>query len=139
MALMSCESTPQTTPPDPVTGPVAPGQGYPPPSTLTVGKFTTSGHEGLDVWRDQFAARALREGHTVEIIRSVLDGIRPMAAFLERSSAVVDQAEFSKPIWDYVDDTVSQTRLVTGREKLSSSSRFVRLGLDSVFPVCELL
>jgi len=121
-ALIGCESTSQTlqNAPDPSTNSARmPGQGVRPPSLGPLGSFETSGHQKLDAWRYEFAARAYREGYSIEIIRSVLSNIEPMSIFLEQSSEAVDQAEFSKPIWEYIDDTVSRTRVATGRELLS--------------------
>lgn len=115
--LTGCESSPQTnqtypTPTvTPVQNPTVPGQ---------VGAFASSGHADMDAWRDDFAERALRRGYKVEIIRSILERIEPMDAFLVHKSEVVDQAEFSKPIWNYVSDTVSSRRLTTGQEKLAA-------------------
>ena len=130
VALVACESSPQTgdiTLPD-ITTPTTP------PQITPVGSFQTSGHVGLDTWRDQFARRAQSEGFSVETIRSVLDGIEPMDIFLSRSAAPVDQAEFSKPIWEYVDDTVSQSRLNTGRERLARDTSLFG-GLESTYGV----
>lgn len=121
--LVSCESLPQIDPSSPA------GSSTPsttstrvPTTTNAVGAFASSGNEKLDIWRIGFAKRAYERGHSVQIIRSVLDGIEPMSIFLEKSSTAVDQAEFSKPIWEYVDDTVSRSRLNTGREKLSADA-----------------
>ena len=113
--LASCQSTEPYTPPDqqpPVVTPVPP----------SVGAFESSGHLKLDAWRIEFAERARVAGHSVEVIRSVLDGIEPMRQFLELKSAPVDQAEFSKPIWEYVDDTVSRSRLTNGRQRLANDA-----------------
>ncbi|MAI89805.1 MAG: hypothetical protein CBB65_05140 [Hyphomonadaceae bacterium TMED5] len=118
-AMTACESTPQTgDTPFPAPAPMP----DPAPSTggSSIGSFVSSGHTGLDAWRDQFASRAYREGHTISVIRSVLEDIEPMSVFLERSSGAVDQAEFSKPIWEYVDDTVSNSRLSNGRQRVAN-------------------
>ncbi|MAK61285.1 MAG: lytic murein transglycosylase [Ponticaulis sp.] len=115
--LASCQSTGQTPPPS-----QPPPVVTPPPVSTGVGSFRSSGHLKLDAWREEFAAKALADGHSVEIIRSVLEGIEPMSQFLEQKSAPVDQAEFSKPIWEYVDDTVSRSRLTNGRQRLASDA-----------------
>ncbi len=117
--VMSCETTSPQTPnptPTPVSTPT------PTPSPSAVGPFKSSGHDGLDAWRQDFAGRALAKGYKVSTIRSVLDGIEPMSIFLVQRIGVIDQAEFSKPIWEYVDDTVSDSRLANGKMKLQADA-----------------
>lgn len=124
-AMAACESVPESPSQQ---GPVIIDQPTPPPSPpvdqtpTSLGSFESSGHALLDEWRDGFAVRALEAGHRISTIRAVLEDIEPMSVFLERSSSPVEQAEFSKPIWDYVDDTVSNNRLRTGREKLAADT-----------------
>ena len=118
VALAACESSPQSADISGLSA-VTP---IPPSVSSSIGAFASSGHAGLDTWRDEFAVRARNAGHQIETIRSILEGIEPMSVFLERSSEAVDQAEFSKPIWEYVDDTVSQRRLTNGRERLAADS-----------------
>ncbi|MAP93879.1 MAG: lytic murein transglycosylase [Ponticaulis sp.] len=119
--LLSCQSTPERPAPGqpPVTDPTPPVTQPPGNPTWS---FDSSGHAQLDAWRADFAPRAYAAGHSKDVIHSVLDGIEPMRQFLSVSSAPVDQAEFSKPIWDYVDDTVSASRLSTGRQKLANDT-----------------
>lgn len=118
--MMACESVsaPQTPAPTPVPAPVP--TPVPKPGPVEIGAFTPTGHDAFDAWRDDFAQRALKQGFKVSTIRSVLADARPLSVFLDTAAKVdvVDQAEFSKPIWDYVDDTVSASRLSTGKQKL---------------------
>lgn len=117
--VVACETTSQT--PAPTPKPVITPTPTPAPKP-SIGFFKSSGHAGLDIWRIDFANRAVDRGFKVATVRSVLDGIQPMSIFLEQKIDIQDQAEFSKPIWEYVDDTVSNTRLATGREKLQSNA-----------------
>ena len=79
-ALVACESTPQSGTPS------SGGVVTTPPVSNPVGSFQSSGNTVLDLWRYEFAQRAYGRGHSVEIIRSVLDGIEPMNIFLQQSS-----------------------------------------------------
>ncbi len=115
--IISCESVsvPQTPEPPPVSQP---------PEENPVGRFTPTGHAGFDFWRNDFAYRAYQQGYKVDTIRSVLADARPMSLFLDVTARVdiQDQAEFAKPIWEYVSDTVSGSRLNTGKQKLAADA-----------------
>lgn len=112
--IMSCESTSISQTPIPLPTPI------PTPDPFGVGPFASSGNKALDLWRDDFAARALRKGYSVETIRLVLADAEPMSLFLDKSAKVdvQDQAEFSKPIWEYIADTVSNSRITNGKDRL---------------------
>lgn len=117
--------TPIPTPvpqPTPTPTPAPTPRPTPPPQPVSpIGAFTPTGNALFDSWRDRFALRAQGEGYSIATIRSVLEGLEPLDTFLKERSAPVDQAEFSKPIWDYVDSAVSSTRQQTGKEKLSAN------------------
>ncbi len=84
-----------------------------------VGTFASSGDERLDAWRLQFVPKALRAGHRPETIRDMLDGISPKAVFLDPDESPADQAEFSQPVWTYLEKTLSDRRRETGRSRLA--------------------
>lgn len=124
--LASCKtvSVPQTPTPLPIPAPTPTPTPTPvaTPEPEAIGLFRTSGNVKMDLWRTDFAKRAQEKGFSVARIRSVLDGIEPMSIFLSQKIDVVDQAEFSKPIWEYVGDTVSNSRLSSGRTKLENDA-----------------
>lgn len=123
---------PQPLPPaPPVPGPANPGapetsgeEGVPAPAQ-PIGSFVTSGHARMDAWRDDFASRALAQGRDRDVIRSLLEGISPLETFLgpafTTQSAISEQAEFAKPIWEYLRSTVTRTRKRIGAEKLAAN------------------
>lgn len=101
----------------------------PPPAPLAVASlptpqppvFASSGHPVLDAWRADFAERAVSEGRDPQLVKSLLSGIGPLEAFLPKTvpnrgtqSDAANQAEFAKPIWEYVDSAVSQSRQQNG-------------------------
>ena len=64
----------------------------------------------------ELAAQAQAKGIESEVIQQHLGGLTPDFDTLAGASS---QPEFIKPIWDYLDATVSQTRINTGRSKLA--------------------
>jgi len=94
-------------------------------SVASLPSFASSGHARMDAWRDEFAARAMREGHAPEIVYDVLRDIEPLETYLPKNprpkgnqSAVSEQAEFAKPVWDYLRTAVSDTRKVRGASEI---------------------
>ena len=124
-ALAACSSTsepnpapvpppPATTTPPPVISPI------PEPTPVAL-EFTPTSSDALNAWRDDFAPRAQAKGYENEIILATLEGLEPQNRFLRTADTAADQAEFSKPIWEYVGDTVSNSRKRTGARKLSEN------------------
>lgn len=119
-ALMTaCAASPQSQPPDvsPV-GPVGSG------STNVLAPFNASGHEGMDAWREDFAARALAAGRDADVVHATLASIRPLDLYLAEDvgiakTDVASQAEFAKPIWDYVRSAVTADRKTRGSARMS--------------------
>ena len=106
--LAACAATPQT---------VGPHESV----VETLLSFSPSGHAEMDAWRSEFASRAIADGFDRDLVFRTLDGIHPLSLYLganASSSEVSNQAEFAKPIWDYVGSAVTTSRLQTGAEKL---------------------
>ena len=85
--------------------------------------FTPTGNARIDEWRNAFAARAVAAGHCWTSIESVLADLSPLSRFMgdgitAPSAGISDQAEFSKSIWQYIDDSVTAYRIENGRLKL---------------------
>ncbi|MEO0548779.1 MAG: lytic murein transglycosylase [Pseudomonadota bacterium] len=143
----ACAATPATPPPAPVTGspsdtptpvvnpaePIEPVSGVdtpapapaptPAPPAVELPDFPSSGNVSMDAWRLDFADRAVGAGREPAIVYATLKDIRPLTLYLgsEVSAArtgVADQAEFAKPIWEYVGDTVTEARKTGGAQKM---------------------
>lgn len=122
-ALASCAAGPQTpSPKPPVTGTPTPA-----PETGPI-VYQSSGHAAMDAWRDDFSARAMAAGHDRAIVKSLFENIRPITLWLGSQEAEVqtqtapsDQAEFAKPIWDYLATPLGNTRITAGQQKLAAT------------------
>ncbi|MEM7492771.1 MAG: lytic murein transglycosylase [Pseudomonadota bacterium] len=96
-----------------------------PPTTVpSIPPFSSSGNADMDRWRDDYAARALSDGRDPIIVYETLADIRPLALYLSaddstKGTDVSDQAEFAKPIWDYVEAAVTSSRMTRGAQKLA--------------------
>ncbi|MEM1390356.1 MAG: lytic murein transglycosylase [Pseudomonadota bacterium] len=96
-----------------------------PPSTVpSIPPFSSSGNADMDRWRDDYATRALSDGRDPIIVYETLADIRPLALYLSadesaKGTDVSDQAEFAKPIWDYVESAVTSSRTTRGAQKLA--------------------
>lgn len=118
--LASCANGPPTTP---STKPPVDG-----PSTGTPAPFAykTSGHAGMDAWREDFSARAIGAGHDAALVRSLLADIHPLPLWLgtevQAATAPSEQAEFAKPIWEYLRVPMGNTRITSGQTKLATLS-----------------
>ena len=68
--------------------------------------------ESFGAWRAGFRARALAQGIRPEVFDAAFQGVavNPEVARLDSS-----QAEFTKPIWEYLDGAASPNRIETGR------------------------
>lgn len=121
--LGACAAGPQGSLP-PVPGPTQPAPGGGGGSTVDpVAPYESSGHAAMDAWRVSFASRAAAQGRDPAAIRAVLDGISPLEIYLSSdfqtaSTGIADQAEFAKPIWEYLRTAVSNSRKMRGADKL---------------------
>ena len=115
--LASCANGPPGTPsPKPVaelpaqdeTGPIS---------------YTASGHAEMDAWRDDFSNRAIGAGHDRSLVKALLEGIGPLPLWLgpagQAATAPSAQAEFAKPLWDYLKVPLSSTRIHAGQDRLA--------------------
>ncbi len=123
-ALASCAAGPQSpSPKPPVTGTPSPG-----PETGPI-VYKSSGHAAMDAWRNDFSARAMAAGNDRALVKSLLENISPVTMWLGNTEAEVqtqtapsDQAEFAKPIWDYLATPLGNTRITQGQQKLAATS-----------------
>ena len=70
-------------------------------------------------WLRNFRNRAAAAGIREDVIDAAFRGVSPSAEILKLDR---NQAEFSKPIWDYLDSAVSPTRVKNGRAALARES-----------------
>ncbi len=119
-ALMTaCAASPQT--PQPDVSPVGPVGGG---SASVVAPFAPSGNISMDTWRDDFAARAVAGGRDAAVVHATLAEIKPLDLYLGddvdiAKTDVASQAEFAKPIWEYVSSAVTSDRKTRGAARLN--------------------
>ena len=70
-------------------------------------------------WREGFRARALAQGIPQAVFDPAFAGITPSDRVLELDAF---QPEFSRPIWEYLDGAVSETRIANGRREAAEKS-----------------
>ena len=117
--VASCAHSPGQAAPPPIAAPV------PAPETGAI-TYASSGHAGMDIWRVAFSEKALAAGHDREVVKSVLTDISPLELWLGSSfqpakTGIEDQAEFAKPIWDYLRVPMSNSRVSTGASRLAEN------------------
>lgn len=73
--------------------------------------FISSGDADFDSWRADFARRAVAQGRDPAVLRQLLSGISP-----DQSIITLDQQqpEFVSPVWDYVNNRVTERRIGAG-------------------------
>lgn len=117
---------PETVPPQ-LPGPAGPTQ----PTIVSIPPFESSGLAAFDAWRSDFAERALKDGRNPAVVYDVLRDLEPLEIYLPEEtvgtasirnrSEIAEQAEFAKPVWEYLRTAVSANRQTTGRQKAVTS------------------
>lgn len=146
--LAACAAAPEPAPapaPSPEAGPApspspAPAPDAAPAPSPSGVSFATSGDPRIDSWRQDFAARSIASGRSKAAVETILADLSPMSIYLgamarTAGTGVSDQAEFAKPIWEYLSSAVSDTRKETGAEKLAGNTALfdgieARYGVD---------
>lgn len=95
--------------------------------------FASSGVAEFDAWRDSFARRALAEGRSRAVVESLLSGLQPDPRIVELDQR---QPEFVSPVWDYVNNRVTEQRVGAGlalKSEIASTLQAVeqRYGVDA--------
>lgn len=83
-------------------------QAPPPPPT-----FASSGNADFDAWRDDFARRAVARGRDPAVLGRLLSGVTPDERVIDLDRR---QPEFVSPVWDYVNNRVTERRITEGRQ-----------------------
>ena len=76
---------------------------------------STEGNARFQAWLGAFRKRAEAQGISRSTLDHALAGLRYDKDVIRRDR---NQAEFSKPIWEYLDSAVSETRILNGRTAL---------------------
>ncbi len=134
--LVSCANGPET--PKPVAVPPV-VQPQPPAETGPI-SYPSSGNAAIDAWRTEFSARALAEGRDRAVVKSFLTGLKPLDIWLGSevqvaATGIGDQAEFAKPVWDYLKVPMGNSRVSTGKQRLDDEAALfdgieARYGVD---------
>jgi membrane-bound lytic murein transglycosylase B len=74
--------------------------------------FASSGDPSFDEWRDDFARRAVARGRDPAVLGRLLSGLTPDPRIIELDQR---QPEFVSPVWDYVTNRVTESRIAGGR------------------------
>ena len=138
--LVSCAHSPQAGPGTPASPP--PGPSQPAPATGPI-SYKSTGNRAMDEWRDDFSARAMAAGHPRAVVKSFLENIEPLDLYLgsDFQTAAVgigDQAEFAKPIWDYLKVPLGSSRVSNGASHLNNEAALFnaiedRYGVDKEY------
>ena len=84
------------------------------------GRSMTTSAAGFDGWIAAFRPRALAEGITPATFDRAFRNVRFLDDVIRRDRS---QAEFTRPIWAYLDSAVSNARIENGRAALRENAR----------------
>lgn len=95
--------------------------------------YTPSGDAVFDAWRDAFTQRAIAAGRNPDVVRRLLQDVTPDPRIVSLDQ---NQAEFVRPVWDYIDRAVSDTRITGGQQRLAENRAVfdaveARFGVDA--------
>lgn len=109
-------------------GPMAPR----PAQAQALAPFVTSGDAAFDAWRAAFAQKAITAGRNPSIVQRILTGLTPdeRAVTSDRN-----QAEFVRPVWDYITRSASPARITEGSVRRGENAQLLtaiqeRFGVD---------
>ena len=127
--LAACASSPNVTLPTnfpvgtPLPTPSPDGESIP-----ATDKYASSGNKVIDKWRKSFAKKASEAGRQDWAVRAVLEGVEPLDYYFSKNikaattkSDIGSQAEFAKPIWEYLRTAVAQSRRTKGAREVSEN------------------
>ncbi|MGR4871910.1 lytic murein transglycosylase [Variovorax sp. LARHSF232] len=106
--LAGCASAPSVVPETPPASAPAPAPGGAPDTTVAP--------QGFADWVADFRAQARAAGIGEPTLRATLDDVQYLPRVVELDRA---QPEFTRPPWQYLDNTVSPQRVAQGQEKLA--------------------
>ena len=98
---------------DPPSSPATGGQPFNPTSAAMAPGTTQS----FEAWLADLRTEALAAGISAATFDLAFAGVQPNP---QVSALDLDQPEFERPIWQYLDAAVSEARVTTGRERLAA-------------------
>lgn len=98
---------------DPPSSPATGGQPFNPTSAAMAPGATQS----FEAWLADLRTEALAAGISAATFDLAFAGVQPNP---QVSALDLDQPEFERPIWQYLDAAVSEARVTTGRERLAA-------------------
>ncbi len=107
--LGGCASSPGTLPQAPVP---SSGSG----SAMQTSRDDSSPQQTFADWVANFAVSARAAGIDAETLRAAFSGVQYLPRVVELDAV---QPEFTRPVWDYLDRTVTPQRMAIGRNKLA--------------------
>ena len=81
--------------------------------------FASSGDSSFDAWRVDFARRAIAAGRKPGVVHALLDGLTPDPRIINQDQ---NQAEFVRPVWDYINGAVTPGRISVGAQKRAENA-----------------
>jgi len=114
--LAGCASTPS----EPIARPVEPSTGARPATAPVLPGQAAVGDADVEQrfarWVADFRAAARAQGVSESTLRSAFDQVHYLPRVVELDRA---QPEFTRTVWDYLDNAVTPQRVATGQEKLA--------------------
>lgn len=112
------------------TQPTAPTS--PLPSAVVL-EFASSGDASFDAWRASFAQRAVAAGRNPAVVQRMLGGLRPDPRIVSQDQ---NQAEFVRPVWEYITRAVTPQKIAEGAAKRQQYAQLFndverRFGVDA--------
>ncbi len=95
--------------------------------------FTSSGDAAFDAWRAGFAQRAVAAGRSPAVLQQMLGPLRPDPSIVTQDQ---NQAEFVRPVWDYINRAVTPAKIAEGVQRRQANAQLFtdverRFGVDA--------
>lgn len=96
-------------------------------------EFASSGDAAFDAWRAGFAQRAVAAGRSPQVVQRMLTGLRPDPRVVSNDQ---NQAEFVRPVWEYITRAVTPQKIAEGAAKRQQYAQLFtdierRFGVDA--------
>lgn len=109
-------------------GPMAPRAA----NAQSIAAFATSGDAAFDAWRTAFAQKAVDAGRSPAVVQRILTGLTPDERAVTNDR---NQAEFVRPVWDYITRSASAARISEGAIRRGENAQLLsavqeRFGVD---------
>ena len=128
--VVACAAEPRANADQPAARPVL---AQPQPATISTSDAEAPvPQQSFDDWRDSFRREALAAGISPSLFDQAFEGVTPDPSVV---AADRSQPEFSRPVWQYLDGALSQTRVNGGKRLLEENAQTLdgieaRYGVD---------